>query len=215
MPKATWSSTLVAIFFWTFIDASSVFATPVITNGSLSGPIANSTAPPGWSITSFSPDTMDESNNLGVIALGDFGATPSPSPDGGTWVGMFQVGTTYERFAQTTSGFAIGQAYEISWYHSNFGHAFSTSDVAIEVFIDGGSIGVGPSIPLGSGWFSESLSFVATAVTHTIEFGSQGVGQSYTGIDGISIAAVPEPSALAALCAGFVSVVVAGAWIRR
>ncbi len=142
---------------------------------------------------------MDENNNIGVTSLGLFGATPSPSPDGGTWVGLFMVGTTVEKFAQTVSDFAIGLPYELSWYHSNFGYSASTSDVSIEVFIDGLSIGVGPSIALGTSWFSESMTFVATATTHTIEFGSVGASQSYTGIDGIHIAVVPEPTTFALL----------------
>ncbi|MCP5057475.1 MAG: hypothetical protein GY937_12225 [bacterium] len=164
------------IFLLAFFYANTAFAVPILVNGSLTGPIANSAVPAGWSVTSFSPDTMDENNNIGVIGLGLFGATPSPSPDGGTWVGLFTVGTTVEKFAQSVSGFSIGQSYEISWYHSNFGYAASTSDVSIEVFVDGGSIGAGPSIALGTPWFSESLTFVATATTHTIEFGSIGAG---------------------------------------
>ena len=194
-------------FLMTVSVANVVLAAPVVVNGSLEGPIANSTVPTGWTITSFSPDTMDQNNNLGVIGLGDFGALPSPSPDGGTWVGLFTVGTTVEQFAQTVSGFAVGQAYEISWYHSNFGHAFSTNDVAIEVFIDGSSIGTGPTIPLGTDWFSESLTFTATANTHAIEFGSAGGLQAYNGIDGIKITAVPEPSAVSMMNA-----MVCGIW---
>ena len=188
------------LFFLTALCfANTVIAAPILVNGSLEGPVANSTAPPGWTITSFSPDTMDENNNLGVSGLGDFGATPSPSPDGGTWVGLFSVGTTVEKLAQTITGFAVGQSYEVSWYHSNFGHAFSTNDVAIEVFLDGSSLGTGPTIPLGTGWYSESLTFVASAATHTLEFGSSGSLQAYNGIDGVRITTVPEPTGLALL----------------
>lgn len=182
-----------------FLCPTSAAAVPIIANGSLTGPIANSAVPAGWFTTSHSPDTMDENNNIGVIGMGLWGATPSPSPDGGTWVGLFTVGTTVEKFAQTVTDFAIGQSYELSWFHSNFGYSFSTNDVAIEVFVDGTSIGAGPSISLGTSWFSESLTFVATATTHEIEIGSVGAGQAYHGIDGIRIAAVPEPASAALL----------------
>lgn len=192
------------IFLLTFFYANAVFAVPILVNGSLSGPITNSSVPTGWSVTSFSPDTMDENNNLGVSGLGLFNATPSPSPDGGTWVGLFMVGTVVEKFAQTVSDFSIGQTYELSWYHSNFGYDVSSGDAAIEVFVDGSSVGLGPSIALGTSWFSESLTFVATATTHTIEIGSLGPGQSYTGIDGIALTQVPEPSAFALLSLGLV-----------
>ncbi|MCP3983055.1 MAG: PEP-CTERM sorting domain-containing protein [bacterium] len=147
---------------------------------------------------------MDENNNIGVTGMGLFGATPSPSPDGGAWVGLFTVGTAVEMFAQSVSGFSIGQSYEVSWYHSNFGYAASTNDVSIEMFVDGSSVGLGPSIALGTPWFSESITFVATATTHTIEFGSIGSGQAYSGIDGIAIAQVPEPSTFALLSVGLV-----------
>ncbi|MCP5065454.1 MAG: PEP-CTERM sorting domain-containing protein [bacterium] len=177
---------------------------PILVNGSLSGPISNSAVPTGWFITSYSPDTMDENNNIGVTGMGLFGATPSPSPDGGAWVGLFTVGTAVEMFAQSVSGFSIGQSYEVSWYHSNFGYAASTNDVSIEMFVDGSSVGLGPSIALGTPWFSESITFVATATTHTIEFGSIGSGQAYSGIDGIAIAQVPEPSTFALLSVGLV-----------
>jgi len=199
------------IFLLTFCCANTALAVPIVVNGSLEGPIANSAVPTGWYTTSHSPDTMDENNNIGVIGQGDFGATPSPSPDGGTWVGIFMVGTTVEKFAQDVAGFAIGQSYEISWYHSNFGYAFSTHPAAIEVFVDGGSIGTGPTLSLGTSWFSESLAFVATATTHTIEFGSVGPVQSYNGIDAIQISAVPEPSTFMLVSLGLVGM----ASIRR
>ncbi len=203
-------SIFLLIFLLMFCQAHAALAAPILVNGSLEGPIANSAVPADWYVTSFSPDTMDESNNIGVIGLGDFGATPSPSPDGGTWVGLFMVGTTVEKFAQDVAGFAIGQSYELSWYHSNFGYAFSTHDVAIEVFVDGASIGTGPSLSLGTGWFSESLTFVATDTTHTIEFGSVGPVQSYTGIDGIAVSVVPEPSTFLLLSLGLFGVAAFG-----
>src|SRR5204862_2300352 len=52
-------------------------AAPVLTNGSLTGPITNGGVPPGWTLLAGSPDTMDQNNNVGVSGLGQFVAAPA------------------------------------------------------------------------------------------------------------------------------------------
>ena len=59
-----------------------------VVNGSLTGPISNGGVPPSWTLLAGSPDTMDAGNNVGVVGLQGFGAVPSATPNGGTWVGM-------------------------------------------------------------------------------------------------------------------------------
>lgn len=134
-----------------FICNASANAAPILTNGSLTGPINNSSLPPGWSAVSPSPDTMDENNNLG-LPFNTFQATPSPSPDGGTWVGMGADGVSiFESLGQTVSGFSIGTSYDVSWYHANFGHGFGfDGDNAIELLIDGVVMGGGPLLALST-----------------------------------------------------------------
>ncbi len=91
-------------------------AGPILTNGSLTGPIANASLPSGWDIFIGSPDTMDQNNNVGVTDLLSFIVAPgSPSPDGGTWVGFGRdPGSGFiEQFGQTLSGFTPGVEYSL------------------------------------------------------------------------------------------------------
>ncbi|MCS5619571.1 MAG: hypothetical protein NZ808_06905, partial [Myxococcota bacterium] len=179
------------------IGAQSAQALPIV-NGSLTGPIRNGylgpppTVPPGWTAIVGSPDTMDENNNLGVPWL-VFLTTPSPSPNGGTWVGFVSSGSSFrETFGQTAGVFTIGTVYSVSWYQANFGGespGYISSDV-VEVLVDGVVVGNGSLAPLAPGWTSESVQFTATAVSHVLSFRpGGGVGGSYLSIDGISVRA--------------------------
>ena len=81
-----------------------------VTNGSVTGAprgnnlIANAT---GWSRCSFSPDLCDVTHPSYVTTS----AVPStPSPDGGTWVGLASLGEC----AQTTiTGLTVGNTYTL------------------------------------------------------------------------------------------------------
>lgn len=80
---------IVFLVFAALVAAASATASPVLLNGSLTGPIANNGVPSSWTILAGSPDTMDQNNNVGVVGLADFGVAPAgPSPNGGTWVGI-------------------------------------------------------------------------------------------------------------------------------
>lgn len=50
---------LLLMFFY----ANAALAAPSLVNGSFTGPSANGAVPTGWTITSATPDTMDENNN--------------------------------------------------------------------------------------------------------------------------------------------------------
>jgi len=188
-------------------------AVPILVNGSLTGPIANTTIPTGWSVILGTPDTMDQDNNVGVVGLGDFVATPSPSPDGGTWIGFARNGElNNEIFGQLISGFDIGESYELGWYHGNFGFSVHSGANAIEVLLDGLSIGSGAIRSVSEGWLDEMISFSATAETHRIDFRLLMTDGSYHSIDGIRLGpaesvpepgtSVPEPGTLALLGIG-------------
>lgn len=187
--------------------AGAVSAQEFITNGSLTGPIANANVPPGWTILAPSPDTIDENNNVGTTGI-PFGAAPSgPSPDDGTWIGFAALDDFREIFGQTVTGLTVGEQYEVSWYAGNFGAVTGPGYVganAIQVFVDGSPIGSGGVLPLASNWVTESLTFSATATSHELSFGLLNVDASYLSIDGISlttagppvppVAAVPVPA---------------------
>ena len=142
---------------------------------------------------------MDENNNVGVGS--PFSVAPSgPSPDGGTWVGF--AGGYVESFGQTISDFVIGQNYDLSWYAGNFGADVGpgyNGPNAIEVLLDGVSIGMGAIHAVGSDWFAESIQFQATATSGMLAFRLfNGNTNSYMSIDGIAIdvANVPLPASL-------------------
>ena len=117
---------LLLVLAGSLLFAQYAAAGPVLVNGSLTGPIANAGLPPGWTVVSPSPDTMDENNNVGCC--GSFQATPSASPDGGTWIGFADDGGGFlEQFGQSVSGFDIGTSYDVSWYQANFGYSSYTN----------------------------------------------------------------------------------------
>lgn len=182
----------------------------LITNGSLTGRIANGGVPSGWTLLAGSPDTMDKNHNVGVTST-PFGVIPSgPSPDGGTWVGFASSGSFYESFGQTVTGLSVGTSYDIFWYAGNFGAneggGYLGSN-AIGVSIDGLAIGAGALLSLGSDWFAQSLSFTATSTSADLSFRLLNTTGSYLSIDGISLEAsggnsVPEPATLMLLSLG-------------
>lgn len=170
-------------------------------NGSLTGPIANTDAPPGWTTGDgfFGVDTMDQTANTGVPGLQDFAAPASPSPNGGTWVGMVRDTGFLESFGQTLTGLSVGQTYTVSWEAANFGYASVgyTEPNSILAQIDGASIGSGAALPCSTGWFLQSASFTATQTSHALSL-TTGIAdhRSYMSIDGILVA-IPEPATAA------------------
>ncbi len=193
------------LFFVAILAASGMIraaSANLLTNGSLTGPIANSHVPSGWTITASTPDTMDGTHNAGLFI--PFVVVPSgPSPDGGTWVGFARGAGSFESFAQTVSGLTIGATYDLSWYAGNFGAAvpcpFYCGSNAIEALINGTPIGDGGVLPTGPDWTAQSLLFVASATSVTVEFRLRDDVAAYMSIDGISLTArndVPEPLTL-------------------
>lgn len=194
-----------------------------VVNGSLSGQPTNGGVPTGWTSLRDSPDTNDVNNNTGMTYY-LFAATPSASPDGGSWVGMgvAPASNFFERFGQTVGGFTVGARYTVSWFASNFGFASFSGPAGnlddpaqIHLLVDGNSVGHGGTLALQTGWVAQSLSFTATAATQQLAFGASSLGSSsYVGIDGISVAAaaVPEPASTALLLAGLCGL---AAWGRR
>ncbi|MDO9096405.1 MAG: PEP-CTERM sorting domain-containing protein [Rubrivivax sp.] len=193
------------------VSCSIAHGAPVLVNGSLTGSIANAGVPTGWSVTSPSPDTMDQDNNVGG-PFGGFGATPTASPDGGTWVGFARDGSFIESFGQVVAGFDVGSSYDLSWYHANFGYTPGgyTGDNAVEVLLDGIVMGSGALRSLSEGWVDETISFVATAASHRIDFRLRETARSYHSIDGIrlsdSTGTVPEPLSLGLVAVGLLGV---------
>lgn len=195
-------------------------AASIVVNGSLTGPITNMGTPSGWQTLEGTPDTMDGGNNVGVGGATDFAVAPNASPDGGTWVGLGINGSYVERFGQVLNGLAIGQTYTVSWFAGNFGlnrpGTGGTTPVqylgsnAIDVMLDGVSIGHGSTLGLSSNWLSESLTFTATSASQQLSFKLASGTQAYLSIDGIAVVsggtppAIPEPGTWALMGLGLV-----------
>jgi hypothetical protein len=204
---------LIASFY--MLAAS--FAHAGLVNGSLEGNIQNGALPTGWFAPSVgtllpnTPDTMNELNNVGVLGTTGFAATPSASPNGGSWVGVGADGSNLnESFAQTISDFSIGTLYTLSWYDANFGVDYSaaiyTAANSFSAYLDDILIGTGSTRDLAPSWALQTFSFTPTATTHTLKFQLASTAKSYLSIDGISltppVTAVPEPQTWALMIAG-------------
>jgi len=194
--------------------ASSAHAASIVVNGSLTGSIENDAVPTGWSIFEGTPDLMDALDNIGMANVLRFGATPNASPDGGTWVGLGADTNYTERFGQVLNGLTVGQSYTVSWYAGNFGYASSVASNsylganAISVMLDGATIGTGAQLAVGSNWFQQSLTFVASSSSQLLSFKLATSEKAYVSIDGIAVetsattAPVPEPETWALMGIG-------------
>lgn len=183
-----------------FIASSAQASQSLVVNGSLSGQIDNDAVPAGWTIFAGTPDLMDMLNNVGLTDVKRFGAAPTASPDGGTWVGLGADVNFTERFGQTLSGLTVGQSYTVSWQAGNFGYDGGNIQYlgtnAISVMLDDVTVGNGTALSLGSDWYTQSVTFTATQATQLLSFTLATSNKAYMSIDGISVqtTAVPEPA---------------------
>lgn len=198
--------------------SSAAFAAQeLVTNGSLTGPITNNGVPTGWTIFEGTPDIMDATDNVGLLNTLRFGATPTASTDGGTWVGLGSYGSYMERFGQTLSGLTVGQQYTVSWEAGNFGYTYGSINYlgsnAISVQVDGVTVGSGTQLDLGSNWYKQSLTFTAGAASQQLSFIlASTTSKAYMSIDGVSVKAtqaVPEPGTWALMGLGLFGVMAA------
>ena len=147
--------------------------TQTVTNGSVAGAPAqnngiNAGNAPGWTGCGFSPDLCD----VGLPSYVAGSQVPaSASPDGGTWLGMADVGSAPCECAQTTiTGLTVGTTYDLCFWGANFGAGtgiFSGTPATPTVTV--GAFTQTYNIPLMANvWTQYVLTFTATATTENL-----------------------------------------------
>ena len=207
--------------------ASSAFASPVITNGNFSanggsGELGYNTTASGWTNAAGAYNFLYTSGISAVAgANGQFGnvamygpASNYTSPDGGAFVAMdsdFGQGS----LSQSVTGLVAGQKTTVTFYFAGGQQAgfTGTSTDYFAVSLGGQTINT-DTINVAStgftGWEKETLTFTpTTSGAETLSFlavGTPSSVPSFAFLDGVSVSATPEPSSLALLSTGLLSV---------
>ena len=191
----------------------------------------------GWTASlpgGFSVYWVAANDPTSQYALNRFGDTgnklalsyPGPSPDGGNFLGLdgdFQgdappvYGPYNSPIVQTLDNLTVGGRYKINfyWAATQLQNRQGPTTNRLDVFFGGSSFSTDTvSVPSQGfvGWMSESHVFTADATSQTLSFLAHGTPAGlppFLLLDGVSVAAVPEPAAWALLLAGFGAVGVA------
>jgi len=155
------------------LDVAENACNPVLspTNG---GTFGENKVPPGWVITSSSPDIANAATHpYGVWNTGCYGPAPLPPNGHQTWV--FVGAPAGEAFRTTVTGLVPGKVYTLTVYYGKF----SLGPVAsATVRLDNTVIDVYSPVP-GCGWDTRVISFTATGATQNLSFtGSGPIGSS-------------------------------------
>ena len=201
------------------------------TNGN--GQLSYNTTATGWTVPSggyaflFASGTADttgavgQDGNLKLWGPNDGSANgmPTSSPNGGNFValdGAFQV----QPIQQTVTGLTVGNKYAVSFYWAGAQQAgfngktqeqFKVSfggDTQSTALLDNADHGF-------TGWQAQTFTYTAHSTSQVLSFLAVGTPSGeppFSLLDGVSVAAVPEPTALAAL---FIGVVGSGVFVRR
>lgn len=191
-----------------------VSAANLVINGSMTGTPAITTPPPGWTSVNTDGDTIP------VGGLNGWATDIGASPDGGTFLAILNNGSggAFDATTQYVYGFTVGLTYTLEFSYANIGlDQSAASNYANSGFVRANIAGIDFDTPVlthdGFGsqqWFHFSETFIATApdmyLTFTAMRPNNAIGGYAGGIDGVFIAAVPEPSTIALLSLGIVMI---------
>lgn len=158
------------------LAASPAIAMPGFVNPGFDGTPGANNVPPGWTGVQGTPDTQDINHSGGFPVEFNPWVVP-PITSSGEFAGLYSPGAISadpnESIGQLVSGFDVGSTYSVFWDEGNFGHrrlGATRNEGWIGVSVDSVAIGTGGLLAIGEKWFHESLTFVASATSHFIEF---------------------------------------------
>lgn len=184
-----------------FISNLSSVSSQIVTNGSFNNATGNSVTPAGWANvlgnnpgpgTGVNP-TVDVLGGGFTSYSGNSVVPASPSPEGGTWVGLSSIQNfENEAIQQNVPGFVIGQTYQVQMWVANFGGPNFSDPGTITVYANNVAVVTSPVLNLtANAWIQITGTFVATATNMVIQidaFHSTGAGGSgYYSVDGLTI----------------------------
>jgi hypothetical protein len=180
----------------------------------------------GWTTTGynfiFAPGTADNGTGVngqsGGLQLwgpgnGSNNGMPTTSPDGGNFIaadGAYNVGA----ISQTISGLTAGDTYAVGFYWAGAQQYTYTTPTTEQWQVSLGnqtlSTNVVNNLSEGfTGWTYTTLDFTATSTSELLSFLAVGTPTGvppFSLLDGVTMQAVPEPSALMLLAVGLCGV---------
>ncbi len=222
-----------------FIGMSGVARAQTLLNGGFeattngNGQLSYNTTATGWTVPSggyaflFASGTADTTGAVGQYGTvklwgpndGSANGMPVSSPNGGNFValdGGFQI----QPIQQTVTNLIVGNKYAVSFYWAGaqqLGRSGATKeqfkvsfggDMQSTALLDNAEHGF-------TGWQAQTFTYTAHSTSQLLSFlavGTPAGEPPFSLLDGVSVAAVPEPTALAAL---FIGVVGSGVFVRR
>ncbi len=201
----------------------------LVTNGSFEdtthgpGQLGYNTGVTGWTTSGynfvFAPSTADgpgATGQYGNLQLwgpgnGSTNGMPASSPDGGNFIaadGAYMVAP----ITQSITGLTAGVYYTVSFYWAAAQQYTYTGDTTEQWKVSLGgqtqATAVYDNSSHGfSGWFHESMTFLATDTNEALSFlaiGTPSGEPPFSLLDGVSMQPVPEPASATLLLAGLV-----------
>lgn len=212
---------LAVVFVAMLVGSTTIARGALILNGSFEDPIVpvgsfrtlgvGSTAITGWEVVGVNTALVSGAFlDTGILYQ---------AQDGNQWLDLTGPGTNSAANGVTQNvTTTIGQAYSLNFYVGSATNGSTIFASTVDLSINGGPrvSYTNPNTPSNVlDWISFSANFTATSTTTNITFYNGSAPNNHlSGLDNVSLSAVPEPSALAIWGMGVIGMAVYG-WRRR